>query len=97
MGGYSKQVKEWNMKKFLKMVLLLGVFILASSSGFASCETGFACSISDLETSVKQNDAEAVQKIQSYFNKTINEDFFFNQMNPDLISYNDLFIFNTIV
>lgn len=84
------------MKKIFKTVLILCVFILASTSGFASCETGFACSIKDLEIEQNRHDVEAMQKIQSYFNKTINEDLFFIKSNPQL-SYNDLFIFNTIV
>ncbi len=80
----------------MKKILILFAFIFGSSSAFASCETGFACSVSELNMRQILLEEQFVNDMNDYFNKNINEELFFNYKNPNL-SYNDLFIFNTIV
>ncbi len=83
------------MKKIFKTVLILCVFILASTSAFANCYTGFACSIKDLNNNSQQT-KEYIDNINHYFNKTVNENLYFGKLSSN-INYNDMFIFNTIV
>ncbi|MBQ8886894.1 MAG: hypothetical protein IJY61_04250 [Candidatus Gastranaerophilales bacterium] len=80
------------MKIIFSFVIL---FNLALSS-YANCYTGFACSIASIENEAQKQFDEFSQKLDRYFSKKINEDFFFSK-NPSELSYNDLFIFSTVV
>ena len=84
------------MKKILNFILLLCAAFLCKIYAQAVCDVNLACSIADLEQKAHSYDIETIHKIHQYFAKTVNEDLFFNKKN-DKISYNDLFIFNTIV
>lgn len=84
------------MKKIIKTVLVLCVFILASTSAFSYCSTGFACSIETLSEEQFQQDIKLMQSINQYFSKEIHNNVFIGHLSPE-INYNDLFIFNTIV
>lgn len=71
-------------KLFLFMVLIM------LNSAFASCYTGFACSIESLQAVEWEN------SINSYFAKNVPEiNYITGKLN--VLNYNDLFIFNTIV
>ncbi len=85
------------MKKNLKIILIvLFGFVFGSIQVLAECITGFACSINMLEDmQIKQN-IKTVANINNYFEKTVNENFFFDKKLVQ-INYNDLFLFNTIV
>lgn len=96
MGGYSYFVMEFNMKKIIKTVLALCVFITASTSAFAYCSTGFACSIEALNEEQILQEMKFMQDINKYFSKEIHNNLFSGHLSPD-INYNDLFIFSTIV
>lgn len=96
MGGYSYFVKEFNMKKIFKTVLILCVFILAATSAFAYCSTGYACSIEALDEQQLLQEIQLAENINEYFSKEIHNHVFVGYLSPE-INYNDLFIFNTIV
>ena len=80
------------MKIFLSLLVLFNLGLTA----FANCYTGFACSILGMEDQAIKQFKEFNQNLDRYFSKEINEDFFFSKK-PSKITYNDLFIFNTIV
>ncbi|MCD7878664.1 MAG: hypothetical protein LUG16_01870 [Candidatus Gastranaerophilales bacterium] len=83
------------MKNLLKYIIM-GVLIFAAPvNAFASCYTGFACSIDDLEKQQANKYDEYTAALHKYFDKDINEDIFFKKNYNDL-TYNELFIFNTI-
>ncbi len=84
------------MKRIIKTVLVLCVFILASTSAFSYCSTGFACSIETLNEEQILQEIKFMQDINKYFSKEIHNNLFVGHLSPD-INYNDLFIFNTIV
>lgn len=65
-------------------------------SSSANCYTGFACSIASIENEAQKQFDAFSQKLDKYFSKKINEDFFFSKK-PSEVIYNDLFIFNTVV
>ena len=84
------------MTKIFIFILTVYMFIFVSIPATAECITGFACSIETLEeTQIKQN-IKMAENINKYFDKSVNEQIFFNKK-PVQISYNDLFVFNTIV
>lgn len=84
------------MTKICVSILTVYMFIFFSIPATAECITGFACSIETLEeTQIKQN-IKMAENINKYFDKSVNEQIFFNKK-PVKISYNDLFVFNTIV
>lgn len=80
----------------MKIILSLFVFLNLSLISFANCYTGFACSISEMENQSIKQFYEFNNNLNKYFSKKINEDFFFSTK-PSIITYNDLFIFSTIV
>lgn len=84
------------MKRIFKTVLVLCVFILASTSAFAYCSTGFACSLETLNEEQFQQDIKLMRDINKYFAKEIHNNIFVGHLNTNT-NYNDLFIFNTIV
>ena len=63
---------------------------------YANCHTGFACPLEKIENQADTQIHQYNKKLNKYFSKEINEDFFFSKK-PSTITYNDLFIFNTIV
>lgn len=92
MIDYLNFEKEYNMK----LLLFLLVFFNIALFSFANCYTGFACSISEIENQAIKQFNQYQQNLENYFSKKINEDSFFSKK-PSKLTYNDLFIFNTIV
>ncbi len=88
------------MKKFTQIILFMSVLICLANSAYADCSTGYACSIKDLENreSLEQEQylIEFVSVMNKYFDKKVEEPIFLNKKNM-ISSYQDLFIFNTIV
>ena len=80
----------------MKTILSLFVLFLFVSTASANCYTGFACSILGMENQAIKQFNEFNQNLNKYFSKKIYEDFFFKKK-PSNLTYNDLFIFNTIV
>ena len=80
------------MRLFFSLLVLLNL----SLSSFANCYTGFACSIMEIENQMIKQIDKYNQVLNKYFSKKIDEDFFFNQKSSNL-SYNDLFIFSTVL
>lgn len=73
----------------MRNLFVLGLLIVASPV-MASCYTGFACSIDYLQ--FKEN----VNLIENYFAKNCIEPNYITGV-QNIITYNDLFMFNTIV
>ena len=73
----------------MRNLFLFGLLIVASPT-MASCYTGFACSIDALQ--VQEN----FNVIENYFAKNVIEPNYFTGL-PNILTYNDLFMFNTIV
>lgn len=70
--------------------LLLFLWLIMLNSAFASCYTGFACSIENLQA------IEHANTINNYFAKNVPEiNYITGKFN--ILNYNDLFLFNTIV
>ena len=84
------------MKKVFLLFFTMYTLIIFASSAIASCYTGFACSINDLEEKQTQQNHEFINAINDYFDKKPNADLFFSKADNSL-AYNDLFIFSTIV
>lgn len=70
-------------------LFLIGLLVSASPA-FASCYSGFACSTNSLQLQ------ENISAIENYFAKNIIEPNYFTGFS-NIITYNDLFLFNTIV
>ena len=70
-------------------LFLIGLLITVSPV-LASCYSGFACSISNLQLQETKN------VIENYFAKNVVEPNYFTG-STNIITYNDLFLFNTIV
>ena len=81
------------MNKFL-LTVISGIII--SSGAYASCFTGFACSIESLEQEEYKKTAEYMEIIDKYFSKEpLEKDYAKGKI---LINnYNDIFLFKTIV
>ena len=79
----------------MKFFYLFCVFFNITLSALANCNTGFACSIEELENQAFEQFYQYNQNLEKYFSKKINEDLFFSNK-PSNLTYNDLFIFNTI-
>lgn len=77
----------------MKIILVFTVFLSVALITYANCYTGFACSVSDLELSQIN---EFNSNLNNYFDKNINDTMFFTKKRSQL-TYNDLFIFNTIL
>ena len=73
----------------MKYLLFLG-FLIVASPVVASCYTGFACSIDSLQMQ------ENINAIENYFARNVIEPNYITGI-PNFITYNDLFMFNTIV
>lgn len=72
----------------------LAVFIAVQIS--QACETGFACSIHDIEQQELQRQEQFTQNIDVYFDKKVNEKLFLGGLNSKS-EYNDLFVFKSVV
>lgn len=73
----------------MRNLFVLGLLIVASPV-MASCYTGFACSIDSLQLQ------ENINAIENYFAKNCIEPNYITGVH-NIITYNDLFMFNTIV
>lgn len=73
----------------MRYLLLLG-FLIVASPVIASGYTGFACSMGSLQLQ------ENINAIENYFAKNCIEPNYITGV-PNFITYNDLFMFNTIV
>lgn len=73
----------------MRYLLLVGILIVASPV-LASCYTGFACSIDSLQLQ------ENINAIENYFARTVIEPNYITG-SFNIVTYNDLFMFNTIV
>lgn len=80
----------------MKLLLTFCIFFNMVLCSFASCYTGFACSINDLEQKQAKKHKEFNENLNNYFSKKINSDYFFSKRYSNIV-YNDLFIFSTIV
>lgn len=70
--------------------IFLFITLIMLNPAFANCYTGFACSIEGLHA------VERANTINSYFAKNVPEiNYTTGKLN--ILNYNDLFIFNTIV
>lgn len=72
----------------------LAVFLAVQIS--QACETGFACSIYDIEQQELQRQEQFSQNIDVYFDKKVNEKLFLGGLDSQS-QYNDLFIFKSVV
>lgn len=77
----------------MKLLFAFCVFFSVVLVCNASCYTGFACSIGDVEQIQYK---EYFENLNNYFSKNINTDYFFSKKLSQ-IGYNELFLFNTIV
>lgn len=80
----------------MRIFLVIFMFLNSMLISYADCFSGFACSISEIENQAIKQFEQYQQNLENYFSKKINEDSFFSKK-PSKITYNDLFIFNTIV
>lgn len=80
----------------MKIFLSIFMFLNLTLTSYANCSTGFACSIVGIENQAKKQFSEYTKNLDKYFSKKVNEDFFFSKKSSE-ITYNDLFIFSTIV
>ena len=80
----------------MKIIFAIVILFNLALSSYANCYTGFACSIASMENEAQKQFDEFCQKLDRYFSKKINEDFFLSKK-PSEVTYNDLFIFSTVV
>ena len=73
----------------MRKILVLIALVMASPV-WANCFTGFACSIDSLQ--IQQN----IATIENYFSKNVIEPNYILGKSQ-ILNYNDLFLFNTIV
>ena len=94
---FSDKFKQKNCFYFqhIPQKILFGLFLIvfSISSAFASCYTGFACSIEELAKLEHQKDMDNANFILKYFSLK-HRDFTFN--NNSLANYNDIFTYNII-
>jgi hypothetical protein len=79
---------------FSIIFILVNVFF--SQNANADCNTGFACSLSDLEATESVMLTNTKSLINNYFARNIIEPDYISKSTP-ITNYNDLFIFNTIL
>ncbi len=84
------------MNKFLNIVFIFSLFIIASTPAYTDCFVGSACSISDLENEQAKKTSNYIEFLDTYFNKRISDKLFFNSDINEL-NYNNLFVFKNIV
>lgn len=82
------------MLKIQYVYIILCLILLSSSTAFADCYTGFACSIADLEKQQEEQLNKDIDNFEQYLKQK-------NSPKEMLVSskieyYNDLFIFNPI-
>lgn len=79
-----------------KILFLCGVGVLLSASAYASCYTGFACSIESLEQEEYKKTSEYMEIIDKYFSKEpLEKDYAKGKIL--ITNYKDIFLFNTVV
>ncbi len=84
------------MKFLIKLLLFMCIIKFAAANTVYACETGFACSINDLEQNKTEQEKIYIEKINNFFNKKINEDLFFG-FKDEFVDYNDLFVFKSVL
>ncbi len=80
------------------LIFFCGFFLVIYTAAQISqaCETGFACSIYDIEQQELQFQEQFNQNLNGYFNKKVNEKLFLGGLDSKS-GYNDLFIFKSVV
>ena len=79
-----------------KYIIVFALFVLSSSNCFANCYTGFACNLQQLQNEEIKKHQNFIGLINKYFEKRyIEKDYITDKFN--ITSYNDIFLFNTIL
>ncbi len=76
--------------------ILIMFSMIFQQNAFAGCNTGFACSINDLAQNEIAIFEENKSLINNYFERKIIEPNYISKTTP-VLTYNDLFLFNTIL
>lgn len=76
--------------------ILIMFNMIFHQNAFAGCNTGFACSINDLAQNEIAIFEENKSLINNYFERKIIEPNYISKTTP-VLTYNDLFLFNTIL
>lgn len=79
-----------------KFVFLFAFVFILSQNSFADCHTGFACNLQQLQEEEIKKYQSFISLINKYFEKRyIEKDYISDKFN--ILSYNDMFVFNTIL
>lgn len=79
-----------------KFFIVLFVFLFSQQMIFASCHTGFACNLQQLQDEEIKKQQNFINLINKYFEKRyIEKDYITDKFKIN--SYNEIFSFNTIL